>query len=157
MRVWLGFALLLGVACGTNVSGYPIASGYCNACAGKPYTAEECDQLGKASECLSAVLDEPSVEGCANSCVFESCKKDLTCGGGSSGPGGPPGPGPVPSCGDLAVGVYASVPSCDGATEITFDGVVAYVCACEAGCPCDFGCGLIPGVDDSDRWCAPRR
>ena len=141
----LGVVLVVA-ACSASFAGYPIATGICNACRGKAFTAEECAAFGRAAGCLTVEVVDPSIEGCSNACSFEHCKNDISCGSSTGGrPGGPGGP-PEP-CGVNVGGIFADPPACNEAKEVTVDGVTAYVCLCEAGCPCGLGCGVIAQVD----------
>lgn len=137
--------VLVAAACSESVAGYPIATGICNACRGKAFTADECAAFGRAASCINVEVVEPSIEGCTNACSFEHCKKDISCGSSSVGPGGPGGP-PEP-CALNDHGIFDEPPRCNEAQEVTIEGVTKYVCLCAAGCTCGLICGAIPEVD----------
>lgn len=139
-------ALWVAAACSTSVAGYPIATGICNACRGKAFTADECAAFGSAAGCITAEMVEPSIEGCSNACSFEHCKTDISCGTTTGGrPGGPPEP-----CGLNDRGVFETPPSCNEVELVTLgDGGTGFVCRCTDAnqCPCGLGCGIIPEID----------
>lgn len=132
-------------ACSASVVGYPIATGICNACLGKAFTADECAAFGRAADCVTVEVTDPSMEGCVNACSFEHCKKTISCGSTGGVPTGPDGP-PVP-CEPNERGIFTDIPSCDGYEAVLIADQTRYVCRCENGCACGLRCGVIPEVD----------
>lgn len=146
----LGVVLVVA-ACSESVAGYPIATGICNACRGKAFTADECAAFGRAANCITVEVVEASIEGCTNACSFEHCKNDISCGSTTGGrPGGPPEP-----CGLNDRGIFADPPSCNHVVSVSVNGADAFVCQCTDAnqCPCGLRCGIIPEVDPNMTYC----
>lgn len=90
----VGIALALA-ACTPEGNGNDIASAFCNACpsgtTAKSYTAEDCHRFALEAQCQTWALDDPTIEGCSNSCTFADCKERVTCETGGTFPTqGPP-------------------------------------------------------------------